>query len=117
MTMRTYWCVLTRMDTKRWSGKAYFAEVDGGAFNRGLDLDRDRDAQLRGAMLALITQTGGGETDIGWYRMDVYDDGGNIAVRDYTASPDGGAYLPPGSLDQWTDDQLIGELARRLHGR
>ena len=60
--------------------------------------------------------TEGDASAIGAYWMDVYDGEGNVVIRSYCASPPGG-YAPPGSLAEYADDQLIGELERRLRGR
>jgi hypothetical protein len=111
MTLRTYWCVLSRAETKRWSGKPYFAEVDNGGFSYNLDFDNGAAPALRAALLLGVTQCGGSEADLGQYRMNVFDEDGRVVRSDYTAS---GAWPPPASLADYTDEQLISELARRI---
>ena len=65
---------------------------------------------------AALGHTEGDASAIGAYWMDVYDGEGNVVIRSYCASPPGG-YVPPGSLAEYADDQLIGELEWRLRGR
>jgi hypothetical protein len=116
MALRTYWCVLFRAEQKR-SGKVVFNEADNSGLSLDLDLDGDRDSQIRSALVAAVQQAGGDVSDLSWYRMDVYGTGGEIAVRAYTAPPPGAGWAPSEGLAGWTDDQLLGELARRLRGQ
>jgi hypothetical protein len=116
MALRTYWCVLFRADQKR-SGKIVFTEADNSGFSLDLDLGGEQESQLRGALMTAVQQAGGDVSDLSWYRMDVYDSGGEIAVSAYTVPPSGAAWPPSEGLAGWTDDQLLGELARRLGGQ
>ena len=113
MALRTYWCVLQQAERRR-SGKLSWDEAAG--FNCDLDLDLDGGTMsgLRTALITGIQQLGGDESAIGWYRLNVFDAEGNVAVRDYVAPPDSPV---PASLAECTDRQLIAELARRLQQR
>lgn len=87
MALRTYWCVLQQAERRR-SGKLSWDEAAG--FNCDLDLDLDGGTMsgLRTALITGIQQLGGDESAIGWYRLNVFDAEGNVAVRDYVAPPD-----------------------------
>lgn len=114
--MRTYWCVLFQSEEKR-SGKIVFNEADNSGIHIGLDLDGDRESQLRGALVTAVQQAGGNVSRLDWYRMDVHDSDGDLVEGRWTVAAPGAAWPPSEGLADWTDDQLLGELARRLRER
>jgi hypothetical protein len=116
MAMRMFWCVLHRAEQKR-NGKVRFVEADNSGLHLEMDLDRNDEPWLRAALVTAVRQAGGNETDLSWYRMDVYDSDGDIVTGGYTAPPDGAGYPASRALEEATDDQLLGELRRRLRGR
>lgn len=113
MTLRRYWCVVQQAERRR-SGELDWNDTDG--FNCDLDLDLHAGtlSGLRAALITRILQLGGDETTTGWYRLNVFDADSDVMVRDYVAPPD---FPVPASLAEYTDGQLIAELARRLNGR
>lgn len=114
MAFRKCWCELLQADRKRWSGNLYFREVGGIS----CDVDPEGGAGLRAALLLLIRQNGLDESDLSQYRMNVYDaQYGEVLTPAYAAPPDAAGYPAPVSLAEYTDDQLISELARRLRQR
>ena len=116
MALRTYWCVLSQKGTTAIRGRTVFREVDG--FSYDLDLDEGTGPAIRAALVTGIKQCGGEEADLGEYRLNVFDaEHGRVLRRDYAASPEAAAYRAPDSLADYTDDQLISELARRLRNR
>ena len=116
MTLRTYWCVLSRKGTTFFGGRTVFREV--GGFSYDLDLDEGTGPAIRAALVTGIKQRGGEEVDVGEYRLTILDaEHGRVLVPDYATSPEDAAYRAPDSLADYTDDQLISELARRLRNR
>ncbi len=73
---------------------------------------------VRAAFLNGIRQHGGEDADVGEYRMDVYEDAGYSQVRlsGFTVPPEAAVHRDIGSLAEYTDDQLLSELAWRLRG-
>ena len=116
MALRTYRCVLFRQVTTAFRGKTVFREVD--QFSCELDLGEAMGYTIRAALLNGVKQAGGDETDIGEYRMDVYNAVGDdqLLLAGFTVPPDD-VHRPAGSLADYGDDELISELAWRLRGR
>jgi hypothetical protein len=116
MTLRTYWCVLSEKGTTAIRGRTVFREVDG--FSYDLDLDEGTGAAIRAALITGIKQRGSEEADVSEYRLSILDaEYGQVLLHDYAASPERTTYWSPDSLADYTDDQLISELARRLRNR
>ncbi len=119
MASRMYWCEL-------WQNKKGHEPRKADSFDDLLDpgygpgvLDRLAEA---------ITRNHGKESDILQYRLKVYDSRDGDLILDYPGSATGlkalrsgklPASAPPGahSLAAFTDDQLLGELRRRLRSR
>lgn len=111
MALGTYWCVLSRMGTTAIWGKTVFREVGGFSY----DLDLATGSAIRAALITGIRQHGGEEADAGEYRLDILDNQhGQVLLPNYAASPEA---VAPDSLADYTYDQLISELARRLSNR
>jgi hypothetical protein len=115
LALRTYRCILLRAKPPR-SGKTDFREVD--RFSYELNLDDGMGYTIRAALLNGARQNGGPEADIGQYRLTILDPGkSRVLLREWAVSPEPAMHRPAGSLADYTDDQLISELARRLRER
>jgi hypothetical protein len=104
-------CVLLR--APRTGDK--FRRVD--QFTAELDLDPAMGHIIRAALLDQARRHGGQDADISQYRLNVFDSKNRTRLADFAAPPETAAGSPAGSLADWTDDQLISELARRLRRR
>ena len=107
---------ITRQGRPLREGKTVFREVD--RFSCELDLGEGMGYTIRAALLNGVKQAGGDETDIGEYRMDVYSiaEDDQVLLAGFTVPPDA-VHPPAGSLADYSDDELISELAWRLRGR
>ena len=115
MALRNYPCILLRANPPR-SGRTDFREVD--RYTCQMDLEDGMGYTIRAALLHGAIRNGGPEADIGQYRLTILDpDKNRVRIRQWAASPEPDAGQPAGSLAGYSDDQLIGELARRLRGR
>jgi hypothetical protein len=116
MALMTYRCVLFRQATTAVRGKTVFREVD--RFSCELDLSEGMGYTIRAAFLNGVKQTGGDEADIGEYRMDVYSiaEDDQVLLGGFTVPPDA-MRRPAGSLADYSDDEVMSELAWRLRGR
>jgi hypothetical protein len=116
VTLRTYRCVLLKLKKAAFSAKNVFRPVD--EYTCELDLDEGMGYTLRAALLHGIRQHDGEHADPAEYRMDVYDSAeeGLACLAGFTVPSDGGLYRPASSLAEYTDGQIISELARRLAG-
>lgn len=108
--------MLLKAKTGFFSSRPVFREVD--SLTCEMDLDDGMGYTVRAAFFHGVRQHGGEYADAAEYRMDVYDTAdGSVAVAGFTVSSDAAVHLPAGSLADYGDDDLIGELARRLNGR
>jgi hypothetical protein len=114
VAFRKCWCELLQADQKRWSGNFYFRKVGGIT----CDVDPDGGGGLRAALILAVRQHGLDESDLTQYQMNVFDvQYGELLTPSYAIPPDPAGHPAPVSLAEYTDDQLISELARRLRQR
>ena len=114
MALRTYWCVLSRKRTTAVRSRTVFSQVD----QFSCEPDPDLSHSIRAAFLNGLRQYAGDDADPGEYRMYVYGDPGysEVVLSDFTVLP-AAAYRAEGSLEGYSDDELLSELAWRLRSR
>jgi hypothetical protein len=115
MALRVYWCVLSRRGTTAIRGRTVFNQVDQFT----CELDPDMSYTVRAAFLNGLRQHAGEDADPGEFRMYIYADPGysQVVLSDFTVPPPADAFWGADSLEGYSDDQILSELAWRLRGR
>ena len=95
-----------------------------GQFSCELDLKEGMSYTVRAAFFHGVRQAGvrqakGDQANADDYRMDVYASAGDAEplLPQFTVPEPAAAYLPTGQLADYGEDELLGELARRLRSR
>lgn len=87
-------------------------------FSYELDLDEGEAHNLKAALVTGVRQSGGDESDIDQYRLNIYDNNGVVKIAGFSMSnSDLSGYTTAVHLSDITDEQLVNELLKRLRNR